>query len=157
LTREYINFEVLKENWSIYKLKDESLIKCKFILIKIMTEGEDSSGKPLLSIQAQNVVGVVPNLKSLGNPVTVPIYNVKDLNSRIVEPNVQFEIVKNEPNIYQLQNGDFFTIRQDITRIARTTEFDQAGEPVYIVDTEASPTLERRQFTITPENPTNPV
>ncbi len=46
--KRYIDFKVIHENWSEYKLEDESILKARFILIKILDErGYDEHGNPI--------------------------------------------------------------------------------------------------------------
>ena len=56
-----IDFESLKEDWSIYKLKDGTTLKVKLVLVRVIrTKGSyDPIGNPIYAIMSTNVVRAV--------------------------------------------------------------------------------------------------
>jgi len=72
---EEVDFEVVKEEWNEYKLKDGTTLKVKLILLGVVrTNQYDPVGKPIYGVSSQNVIRVsnVPDelkKKTKGQPV----------------------------------------------------------------------------------------
>lgn len=56
-----MDFEVVKEDWNIYKLKDGTTLKVKLVLINVLRAKNqyDPIGNPMYMVSATNVVRVV--------------------------------------------------------------------------------------------------
>jgi len=55
---EEIEFEPIKEDWNIYKLKDDTTIKIKTVVSKVIRTNErhPTRNDPIYSVSSQNVV-----------------------------------------------------------------------------------------------------
>lgn len=124
---DYIDFEVVSEPWNFYKLEDDSLIRLKLVLIKVIpTENAPKN----YSLNTANVVGVQSPRELRSDPTPLPtngIYN--DFKKK----DSDFEVIKESWNKYKLKDGNTLKIKPAITAIDKTKSFDSTGEPIYVV------------------------
>jgi hypothetical protein len=140
---EYVNFEVEKESWNKYKLKDGSILKTKFVLINVLAEkgfkdkvikAKTEKGVGVeFTFQSSNVIGVEipPNL--MGEPTDVH-YSPQELEASVVEDEIDFETVAESWNAYKLNGGIHMKVRNSPIRVRRTSKLDIRGVPIYLVD-----------------------
>jgi len=64
---EEVDFEPIKEDWNIYKLKDGRILKVKLVLVKVYktSEKDPVTGDPIYIITSTNVVTTTSKLESL--------------------------------------------------------------------------------------------
>ena len=56
---EDVDFNVIKEDWNEYSLKDGTKLKIKLVLVKVKRSNKyDQFGEPLYMVQSQNIVKV---------------------------------------------------------------------------------------------------
>ncbi len=128
----YIDFETKHEDWSEYKLKDGSILKARFVLIKVLDEGTyDERGNPVYSVNSTNAVGILAPEKLRGKP-TEEKYSPDELEESIVEEDMEFDRVKEGWNTYELKNGVKASVKLVLASVSRTAKFDARGEPIYI-------------------------
>jgi hypothetical protein len=67
LEGEQVDFEVVKEDWNIYKLKDGTTLKIKLILVGVLRSNNqyDPLGNPIYAVNSTNVVRVIDVPKEL--------------------------------------------------------------------------------------------
>lgn len=151
---EIIDFEIIKEPWNIYKSKDGSTLKIRFVLIKVIKEGIDETGNPIYGINSSNVVGVIAPKNLKGTPS--PPYTPKELASSIVEDDIAFDTVSEDWNVYKLKDGVTLNIKLVLVKVSRTNKFDSRGDPIYLVNSQpiVKPTLLKKSSSIKREHPT---
>lgn len=81
----YLDFSVIKEGWSEYKLENGSIVRVRHILHKVIKE---ESG---LSVNATTTISVFspPELRGLPSPKA---FVLQELESSIAEENLKFGI-----------------------------------------------------------------
>jgi hypothetical protein len=128
---EYLDFTVLKENWNIYKLEEDVLLKMKLVLIKVILEGIDENGNPGYGSNFNVVMGVIPPKSVLGKP-SDKIYSPKEIFDAISVEDVKvIETIKEDWNEYRLSDTSQLSIKLVLTKVSKTSLFDQKGEPIY--------------------------
>jgi hypothetical protein len=142
---EYVDFEVERENWNKYRLKDGAILKTKFVLINVLAEKgfkeKIKRAKTEMGIgvgftfQSSNVIGVEAPPNLIGNPTNVH-YSPQELEKSVVEDEIDFETISESWNSYKLNvNGEIYMkVRNSPIRIRRTDKFDSRGVPIYLVD-----------------------
>ena len=62
-----IDFESIREDWSVYKLKDGTTLKVKLVLVRVIRtkDSYDPIGNPIYAIMSTNVVRAVDVPESL--------------------------------------------------------------------------------------------
>ncbi|MBU4190539.1 MAG: hypothetical protein KJ886_06100 [Candidatus Thermoplasmatota archaeon] len=129
MVSRYADFKTLKEVWNEYKLEDGTTIKLKFVLIKIIKENT------VLSLNSQIVTGSIPPSDLIGTP-SQEIYLPQDLAQSIEKKDLQFETVKEDWNVYELNDRSKLSVKPILVSISRTNKHDQHGEPIYAVQTQ---------------------
>lgn len=132
---EYIDFDVIKEDWNLYKIEDGTILKLKLVFIKVIREGVDSVGNPIYSINSQNVVGIIPP-KELMGPPSNRSYTPQEIADSIVKEDLKFEVIREDWNEYKLKDGTTLYIKPVVTMVSRTSLFDRRGEPIYNVQSQ---------------------
>jgi hypothetical protein len=131
---EVVPFETIKEDWSIYRLKDGSTIKVRYILIKVLKHAQlDVYGKPVYDLNYGTIAGVILNKNLLGSPSPPSPPDV--LAKSIVENDIEFETAAEPWNEYRVE-GKRLRVKLVLTKVSRTSIFDQRGEPAYLMNTQ---------------------
>jgi hypothetical protein len=126
--------EVVSEGWNVYSLSDGNILKVRQ-LVRGIGHSKDSRGKGVLTAsQTQPIVGVIP--KALGIPGNRD-FGSPELESSVVEADVEFEKVKEPVNEYVTESGLRFNFVLRLTRVSRTSKFDRDGVPIYLIKTES--------------------
>lgn len=162
---KYVDFEVGQEKWSKYKLEDDTILKCKFVLINVTTEKSldkmieeakrkrEKGVKIPFGIQGRNVIGVETPERLRGEPSGK--YTPEELRSSIVKEDMNFEILEEHWNDYKLKNDMQLRIRNSTISVSRTSKFNSRGDPVYLVDSTADvkikvPKIAKGKLKVTP-------
>jgi hypothetical protein len=128
----YMDFEVLNEPWNKYKLSDGSVLYMRTIAINIIKTGQyDQFGKPIYLVSTTYIYHVRAPKELRGNP-TIPQPMPEVLADSIAE-DVNATPEKEDWNRYKLEDGTTIMLKAILTRIQRTTKYDQFGEPIYII------------------------
>jgi hypothetical protein len=134
-TVEFVNVIGSKEDWSVYKLDDGTIVKMRFVLIKAIREANfDQFGNPTYSLNSQNVVGIIPLKSALGTPS--PKFTPEEVASSVTDGDIKFKTIKEPWNEFQLEDGSTVNVKLILTMVARTSKFDEHGEPIYLVNSQ---------------------
>jgi hypothetical protein len=118
MNRNYLDFEVKKEVWNKYLLKDGVTLTLKIVLINVTSEGNGALNTPQLGFQLNNVIGV-----------RLP----KEWKELPKDEDVQIEKATEDWNEYKLSNGFLLKFKPTVSQIIRTGTVDPMGTPVYAV------------------------
>jgi len=140
----FVNFEVEKEGWNVYKLEDGSLLKTKFVLMDVIMERdfkekiakartEKTKLRLGLGISSRNIVGIEAPLKLRGEPST-KAFTQEELRASVVNDDMDYEVVKETWNVYKLEEGIVLKARGTPINVAKTDKFDSRGLPICLVD-----------------------
>jgi hypothetical protein len=124
---DYIDFEVKKEPWNLYKIEDGSLIKFKLVLVRVMPNKSDPK-KYLLN--TANVIGVQSPRELRGAPAPPSANGTYD---DLEKKDLDFEVIKENWSEYKLKDGNTLRIKSVIISIDKTKSFGDNGEPIYAV------------------------
>jgi hypothetical protein len=124
---EEINFEVIKEVWNEYNLEDNSILKVKIVLIRVLKEITDQKGNPRFGFLTSNVIGVIPSKDILGSTELSPIEDMK------------FDKIKDiEWNEYKIDKDKLLMIQPIISEVNRTNKRDPRRDPIYVANVQSS-------------------
>jgi hypothetical protein len=128
----YINFEPANEKWSVYCLKDKTIIKLKVIPLKFFKK-DDKYG---ISSMVVTTSFSPPTLK--GEPSTTPIPITEAEKAKALkEIDMKFDVISEPWNEYALDGGIKVSIKTVATSISSTSYYDPEGEPGYLVNHQA--------------------
>lgn len=137
---EVVPFETVKEDWSVYKLRDGSTVRIRYILIKVLKRAQlDVFGNPTYDLNYGTVAGVIADPSLLGPPS--PRASPEVLNKSIVEKDIGFDPVTEPWNEYRVENN-IMKVKLVLTKVARTSIFDEHGEPSYLLNSQPITTSE---------------
>jgi len=131
--KRFLEFEVEEEPWNIYDLRDGTRLKTKFILVTVLQEPASKGFS--LGFTSKVVVGAMPPQELMGKP-SEPSTG-KELESSVVEEDIEFTTVREGWNRYKLENGIVLKIKNVLVQVSRTNRYDSKGVPIYIVNSGA--------------------
>lgn len=140
-----IEFEILKEPWNKYRLRDNSVLKIRTILKSVRCIAQKNEMQYLVDTQSLTVVHADPALRGIPNPNHIS--NDEILKNTEAE-NMNYASLAHESNEYQLNDGTRIKIRNNVTGISRSSLKDRYGDPIYSV-------LSSNRVWIEPPNLTN--
>jgi len=134
---EYLDFTVSKENWNIYKLEENVLLRMKLVLIKVLLREIDENGNPSYETAYQVVMGIVPSPIVRGKP-DERIYSAKEILDAITVDDVKIaEVIHEDWNEYNLSDTSQLSIKLVLTKASKTSLLDPRGEPIYNIQHQA--------------------
>jgi len=148
---QFVDFEMIREEWNKYKLGDGTTLKTKFVLVSVMMEkgleellkeAKERKGTKVgmgIAIQSRNIIGVEAP-KKLRGPPSGP-YNPQDLQASIIRRDIDFEVITEKRNEYKLENGITIKVKSSPLEISKTSKYDQQGLPIYTVNSTMDMTL----------------
>jgi hypothetical protein len=130
MTTDFVEFEVAKEDWSIYRVEDGSMVKIKFVLHFVMKLPNDQA-----RLGSQMIVIPEPPPELRGPPGGAP--NIDQIRASVVAQNLKFTQERATHSVYVLEDGKVLTAYPSMKGISRSSLNDVNGFPAYVVDTEA--------------------
>jgi hypothetical protein len=125
-----LSFEPIHEVWSIYRTKDNVLIKIRMIILHFKLAGIKEEGSALL-VSGGNLLFAVTSPKK--GPPSTQVNTNEQIVAAIIEPDVAFDTVKEDWSEYSVE-GVKVGIKVIATVIAKTSLFDGNGDPIYYVN-----------------------
>lgn len=131
---EYLNFKPIKEDWNLYVLEENVLLKIKLVLIKVLLKDIDEVGNPGYETNYQSVIGIVPPAKVTGKPSGKTHTRMEILDSIIKDDINVIKTIQEDWNEYELSDGAKLSVKLVLTKVSKTKLFDKRGEPIYHVE-----------------------
>ena len=129
-TQTSLDFKIVWEDFTTYKLEDGVVLKCKIPLNRLIDSGErNEKGDLKVMIEGDLVIRVdnVPQQTPSEDPTLKP----EDILDEI-----SFKPIIEHPQIYyEYENKQIVIITLQIKKVRATTKFDDGGYPIYSVDT----------------------
>ena len=125
-----IEFEILKEPWNKYQLRDNSVLKTRTILKSVRRITQKNETQYQVDAQSLTVVHADPALRGSPNPNQI---SNDEILKNIELEDMRYDSLAQESNEYQLDDGTKIKIHNNITSISRSSLKDQHGDPIYSV------------------------
>jgi len=116
---------------SFYKLKDGTVIRALININHVIADPKSPQGFAINSGNA--VVCYVPKEKR--NPAAFQQYNPAEMQSGIIDDDMEPETLRENFSVYDLSNGMVLSVKTVVAQISKTKFYTQDGEPVYLVNT----------------------
>ena len=130
-----LDFEILREPWNKYSLKDGAYLKSRFILLKIkrrLVPATVTEKKTEYGFEGQNL-NVIYNVPAeLKGPLSNQQYSVQQL-SEAKKDEIAYDTLSEEWNEYVLEDGTTMRIKSTVSAVSRTDKVDKNGDPIYFV------------------------
>lgn len=136
--RHYVDFEIIKEPWNKYSLKDGSELKTRTMLKSAWYVKKNGNKKHAINLQTFHVVMCDPSLQGEKNQVK---YTNEQISQRIEVEDSRYDTIAYEANEYLLDDGAKILIHNNITSISRTDLFNDIGDRIYRIRSEAKMTI----------------
>ena len=114
---------------SYYKLSDGTIIRALVNINYLLANPLSPEG---FTINSNNSVNAyVPKEKRY--PGKFEEYNPSDLQSGIIDADVEFEVLRENFSVYEMSNKIKISIKTVVGQIRKTKFYTKEGEPVYII------------------------
>ena len=145
--KEYVDFDVIAENWSAYELEDKTILRTKTVLMSIASaraRKKKKKSKSALEILLLVVIDSGKNRGPLGEK-----WDVSELEKYVTESNMMFRQIKDGgPSVYETKKTRIL-MRPIVKQVLKTSKFDLKGNPAYIVKCESEIIFEKK---VAPKN-----
>jgi len=131
---EYLEFETVREDWNEYKIEDGTLLRIKFVMIKILRR--EIPGGYDFRFNSNTIIGI--HSPEIGEP-TNERYTLEELSKSIVKTDMEFKPLNKEEiwNKYVIKkDGSEIMVKIEITNIIKTNKYDEYGDPIYQIQTQ---------------------
>jgi hypothetical protein len=129
-----LEFTVISEPWTKYKLEDQTKLFVKLVVVKVV-RGLNEQGQPAYNMNAQNIIATHASANLRGQPSTTQ-FNLADPSSYKIVASLDFDRVGEEKwNEYHLADGTVLKTRLELSTVARLDKYQGDGDPVYLVNT----------------------
>jgi hypothetical protein len=126
-----LDFDIVKEPWNKYELSDGAILKTRIILQKVKhIEQENRTGYGTDFTPLQVIFAPAERKGTPSNQT----YTEQELASSI-DQELRYNTTAEEWNEYVVDDGTRIRVEITVTRVSRTTKFDQYGDPIYLVET----------------------
>jgi len=134
-TRKYLDFEIVKEPWNKYNLRDGSKLKTRIMIKSAWTYEKDGKKNYSVDMQYFTVIMCDPSLQGIKNQTK---WTQEQIQKNIEVENSQYDTISYETNEYILDDTTRIIIHSNITKISRTKLYDPRGDRMYVVNLTAS-------------------
>ncbi|MGA3199039.1 MAG: hypothetical protein ABSD89_06485 [Halobacteriota archaeon] len=124
----YANFKLIKEDWSVYLLEDETIVKIKVFPVKFLKQGNNY----LMNSAPAMTVFSPPQLR--GEPSRMAPPSQEEIAKELVKVDMNFDVVDEPWNEYLLDGSIKWSIKTVLVSASSTKKYDPEGEPVYVVN-----------------------
>ncbi len=125
----FLEFNVRNEPWNECKLEDGTTLRVKVVLTGVLKEDGTA-----FSLQTNNVLGIVPNLKYVGLP-SPPLKSGEKLESYVEAEDIEILEQTDLWNEYEIPSEHtLLRMKGAVVQVSRTSRRDERGIPIYIAN-----------------------
>jgi hypothetical protein len=121
-----LNFVVIREDWSEYRLEDGSIVKVKASISDIIDAGKMKGKLHELKFVFNNVFFKEPSPDDRGTPSDSPKISEEDIIQ-----DLKFEKIREPLNIYDIPEKLVLLVQVKLTDLKKTRKFDFNGNRIY--------------------------
>jgi len=123
-----LDFQVSEEDWSKYKVEDNTVISFRINVAKIFrSKKTGETGYPIFGIAAKNLVSAIVPEELKGEPSGEPLKLPEDLDKEL-----DFEPIDVKWQKY-LTKEYVITLKPNVLKIFRTKKYNDRREPIYYI------------------------
>jgi len=153
LDDEMVHIDTIHEEWHEYEVEDKTIIKTKWVLMKIIAYGEPNPDGTRLNRIGGQTLTVIHSPKEIRGPPD-KTWTVTELEPYITEPNALFRQIQNGGiNKYETEKASI-EAEYRVTQIDKTSKYDVEGMPSYIVRTSTNYVVMQKEVQSNPESNT---
>ena len=134
-TRNYLDFEIIKEPWNVYNLRDGSKLKIRVILESAWYFNKDGKKNYSVNIKFSTIMLCDVSLQGSKNQTK---WTKEQLAQNIEVENCQYDTLSYEANEYILDDTTRILIHTNLSGLSRTKLCNTVGDRIYIVNAQES-------------------
>jgi len=116
---------------SFYKIKDGTIIRALININHVIADPKSPQGFTVNSTNA--VMCYVPKEKR--NPAAFQQYDQAELQSGVIDDDMEPETLRENFSVYDLSNGMVLSVKTVVAQISKSKFYTKDGEPIYLVNT----------------------
>jgi len=132
----YVNFKPAEkeEEWSVYELEDGTILKLKATPLKFLKKGDTVLVNPMFLVVPFASPEARESVQS--RKIVTPEFPLTEteMKDQIIKPNMDFKVVQEPWNEYELDDGSQYSMRIVAVIISSTKLQDAGEEPIYLVN-----------------------
>lgn len=133
------DFSVLKEDWSRFLVSDGTQLKIRVAIVEIFRSVQLSpTGYPNISTAPENLVSAIVPDRLKRMPSTEPFNPQTDTAEELT-----FEEMEIKQQEYLTPDGFKIIVKPILQKVFRYNKYNQVGEPVYSVNVQGLPNIEK--------------
>lgn len=136
--RKHLDFEIVKEPWNKYSLKDGSKLKTRVMLESAWSITANKKKEYRANLKNFTVILCDPSLQGPKNQTK---FTKEQILKNIEVPNCKYDTTSYEANEYILDDMTRILIHTNITQISRTKLHDANGDRIYSIGFQATTTV----------------
>jgi len=142
-----MDFVVLTEDYSRYLVQDETILKVKIVVKKILRSADVTpQGYPAgVGIDSINAVAAIVPSHLKGRPSREPWNPARDVGEEI-----KFDPQDEKWQSYMTPEGFKVSVKPVVTKVIRYQKYNDFGEPIYGATIQAITNIEKISSTVTP-------
>lgn len=125
----YITVTPIKIWPSYYKLADGTIIRALVNINYLLSNPSSPEG---FTVNSNNSVNAYVS-KEKRHPEKFEEYNPSDLQSGVIDVDVEFEVLRENFSVYEMSNKMKISVKTVVGQIRKTKFYTKEGEPVYII------------------------
>ena len=130
----YLDFKILNEKWSTYKVEDGTILKSRVLMVSY-AKVEDPKPNQANFMFAMHTVHGVESPNEIRETPDATIYTSSELMNDLEagKEDLKFNTLEELWSEYITEDSTRISLKITPTRIMRTRKFDFAGNPQYVV------------------------
>jgi len=133
-----VDFDVIKEDWSRYRIEDGTILRLRINVIKIIRGKMGDLGYPEFGIHTRNLISALVKDDLKGEPSKEPLKIPQD-----IEKELKFKVIEEKLQEYITRDGYKISVKPVLLKVFRTKKFNQFGEPIYVISSHAIINVEK--------------
>jgi len=133
ITIEDVDFDIINEKWSYFKLKDGTLLRGRVIIRKIVRKGFHPIGYPNYDIDYTIVYSARVPKEFLREPSSkAPKIIKENVEAEFNYPD-DIEILKDNVQEYETDDGFIVKVKFVPMKVLKLKQSNRYGEPIYVI------------------------
>ncbi len=128
-----LEFKVVREDWSQYRLDDGTILKVKLSPTQFKEHLVEVEGRPPVDVGFNTVTFKEPSDDDTGEPSTDTSITTEDYIREM-----SFEKIEEIMNIYDVPEKFIVHIRTQVVKVHKTSKFDKNGNRIYNIENKAA-------------------
>lgn len=125
-----MDFQVISEDWSRYRIEDKTLIRFRINVLKIFRSKKvGKTGYPAFAITSRNMVSAIVPDKLKGKPPKKPPKRPYDIDRELSLEPLDVKWQEYLTKDYKIR------VKPTLVKIFRAKAFNDFGEPIYVTST----------------------